>query len=108
MYPAITAGVTVFLDSKDLPITYANVNPTRRKPVNCCIGPYEIHRILGNAVELYLPDDMTIYDTVSISSLKVHCMDNSRIVWQPLAQAMPPSQLQITTQVLREQVGNTK
>jgi hypothetical protein len=26
--PAITAGAKVFLDTKDLPITYANVNPT--------------------------------------------------------------------------------
>jgi len=26
--PAITAGAKVFLDTKDLPITYANVDPT--------------------------------------------------------------------------------
>jgi hypothetical protein len=31
--PAIPAGAKVFLDTKDLPITNANVNPTRRKLV---------------------------------------------------------------------------
>jgi transposase InsO family protein len=40
--PAITAGAKVFLDTKDLPITYANVNPTRRKLIHRYIGPYEI------------------------------------------------------------------
>jgi hypothetical protein len=40
--PAIAAGTNVFLDTKDFPITYANVNPTRRKLVYHYIGPYEI------------------------------------------------------------------
>jgi hypothetical protein len=40
--PAITTGAKVFLDTKDLPITYANVNPMRCKLVHCYIGPYEI------------------------------------------------------------------
>jgi len=39
---AITASVIVFLERKDLPITYANVNPTRRELVHRYIGPYEI------------------------------------------------------------------
>jgi len=37
---AITAGAKVFLDPKDLPITYANVNPTRCKLVHRYIGSY--------------------------------------------------------------------
>jgi len=40
--PAITAGMKVFLDRKDLSITYANVNPAQSKLVHHCIGPYEI------------------------------------------------------------------
>jgi hypothetical protein len=39
---AITTGAKVFLDTKDLPITYAKVNPTRRKLVHHYIGPHEI------------------------------------------------------------------
>jgi len=40
--PAITTGAKVFLDTEDLAITYANVNPMQRKVVHHCIGPYEI------------------------------------------------------------------
>lgn len=32
--PAITAGASVFLDSEDLPIRYANFSPMRRKLVH--------------------------------------------------------------------------
>jgi hypothetical protein len=32
--PAITAGAKEFLDSKDLPMTYANIHPTHRKLVH--------------------------------------------------------------------------
>jgi hypothetical protein len=81
--PAITAGAKVFLDTKDLPVTYANVNPTRRKLVHRYIGPYEILRIRGNAVELDLPNDMMIHDTVNVSRLKIDRTDNSRIAWRP-------------------------
>jgi len=80
---AIIAGAKVFLDTKDLPITYANANRTRRKLVHRYIGPYEILRIRGNAVELYLPDDMMIHDTVNVSRLKVHRTDDSTIAWRP-------------------------
>jgi hypothetical protein len=81
--PAINAGARVFLDTKDLPITYANGNPTRRKLVHRHIGPYEILQIGGNAVELDLPKDMTIHDTVNISRLNVDHTDDSRIAWRP-------------------------
>jgi len=74
--PAITAGVKVFLDTKDLPITYANVNHTQRKLVHRYIGPYEILRIRRNAVELVLPYDMTIHDTVNVTRLKVDRTDD--------------------------------
>jgi len=80
--PAITAGANVFLDTKDLPITYANVNPTRRKLVHLYIGPYEILQIRGNAVELDLPNEMAIHDTVNVSRLKVDHTDDSRIAWR--------------------------
>jgi hypothetical protein len=84
--PAITVCAKGFLDTKDLPITYANVNPTRRKLVHCYIGPYEILRIRGNAAELDLPNDLTIHDTVNVSRLKVDCTDDSRIAWR-----LPPA-----------------
>jgi hypothetical protein len=87
--PAITAGPIVFLDTKDLPITYANVNITRRILVHHYIGPYEILRIRGNTVELDLPNDMTMHDTVNVCRLKVDRMDDSRIAWRP-----PPSPVQ--------------
>jgi hypothetical protein len=80
--PAITAGGKVFLDSKDLPITYANVNPTRHMLVHRYIGPYEILRICRKAVELDLPNDMTIHDTVNVSRLIVDRTDDSRIAWR--------------------------
>ena len=85
--PAITPGMKVFPDTKDLPSTYANVNPTGRKLVHRYIGPYEILRIRGNAIELDLPNNMTIYDTVNVSRLKVDRTDDSRIAWRP----PPPS-----------------
>jgi hypothetical protein len=80
---AITASAKVFLDTKDLPITYANVNPTRCKLVHRYIGSYKMLRIRGNAIELDLPNDMTIHNTVNVSRLKVDCTDDSRIAWWP-------------------------
>jgi len=81
--PAITASAKVFLDTKDSPITYANVNPMQCRLVHRYIGPSEILRIRGNAVELVLPNDMTICDTVNVSRLKVDRTDDSRITWLP-------------------------
>jgi hypothetical protein len=77
--PTITTGANIILDTNDLPITYANVNPTQRKLVHCYIGPYQILRICGNAVELDLRNNMTIDDTVNVSKLKVDRTDDSRI-----------------------------
>jgi hypothetical protein len=82
--PAINCGAKVFLDTQDLPITNANVNPIRCKLVNHDIGPYKILRICRNAVKLDLPNDMTIYDTVNVSRLKVDCTDDSRVIGWPL------------------------
>jgi len=81
--PTITAGAKVFLDTQDLPITYANVNPTRRELVHRYIGPYEILRIRGNAVELDLSNNMTIHNTVNASRRKVDRTEDSRIAWRP-------------------------
>jgi len=83
IHPAITTGAEVFIDTQDLPITYANVNPTRPKLVHCYIGRNAILPIYGNDVELDLPNDKTIYDTVNIRRLKVDRADNSRIAWWP-------------------------
>ena len=44
---------------------------------------YEILQIHGNAVELDLPNDLTIYDTVNVSRLKVDRTDDSSIAWGP-------------------------
>jgi hypothetical protein len=69
--------VKVFIDTKDMPITYTNCDPMRRKLVHQYIGPYEILRIRGNAVEVDLPNDMTIHNRVNVSRLKVDRMDDS-------------------------------
>jgi hypothetical protein len=82
--PRIKAGAKVFLDAKDLPITYANVRPHRRKLIHRYLGPYEIVRLVGpNAVELDLPNDMQIHDVVNVSRLKVDRTDNERIYVTP-------------------------
>jgi len=88
---AITAGANVFLDTKDLPITYTNVNPTRCKLVHGYVSPYEILQIGRAAVKLDLPNDMWIHATVTISRLKVDRMDNSTVTWQP-----PPPPVRIS------------
>jgi len=77
--PTITAGGNVFSDTKNLPITYTKVNPARRKLVHHYIGPPEILRIRGNTIELDLPYDITIYNTVMVSTLKVAHTDDCRI-----------------------------
>ena len=79
--PAITARAKVFFDTKDLPITYANVIPMRRKLVHHFIGPYEILRICGKTVGLDLPNNMTIYDTVNVSRFIVDRTVDSRVAW---------------------------
>ena len=73
----------LFSDTKDLAITYANVNPTRRELLHHYIGPHEILRIRGNAVKLDLPNNMTIHDTVKVSRLDVDRMHDSKIAWRP-------------------------
>jgi len=81
--PDITAGAKLYLDNKDLPITYGNFNLTWRKLVHRHIGPYEILRIYSNAVELDLRNNMTIYDTVNVSRVNIHRMDDTTVVWRP-------------------------
>jgi hypothetical protein len=81
--PAITTCVKVFIDTKDMPITYTNCDPMRRKLVHHYLGSYEILRIRGNAVDVDLPNDMTIHNTVNVSRLKVDCTDDSSVGWRP-------------------------
>ena len=40
--PTITAGAKDFVNTQDLPITYANVNRTLGKLEHSYIGPYKI------------------------------------------------------------------
>ena len=54
----------------------------RRELVHRYIGPYEILQIRGNALELDLPNEMTIHETVNVSRLKVDRTDDSRIAWR--------------------------
>jgi hypothetical protein len=84
--PAATAGAKVFLDSKDLPITYPNINPKHRKLIHRYIAPYEILRIRGNAVEQDIPNNMKSYDTVNVSRLEVAPTEDSRGAW-----GLPPA-----------------
>jgi len=101
---AITAGAKVFLDTEDLPITYANINPTWRKLVHHYIGPEETFRICGTAVELDLLDDMTIYATVNVSRLKVERTDHSSVIW--LSLSLPVGTCHTHTSYLIESLKN--
>jgi hypothetical protein len=83
--PAITAVAKIFLETKDLPNTYANVNPTQCKLVHRYISQLVIVRIRGNTIKLDLPNDMTIHDTVNVSRLNVDPTDYSRVTWRPPA-----------------------
>jgi len=47
------------------------------------IGLYKILQIRGNTVQPDLPNDMTIYDTVNVSRLKVDRTDDSWVTWRP-------------------------
>jgi hypothetical protein len=81
---SIKKGAKVFLDAKDLPITYANVRPNRRKLIHRYLGPYQIVRMTNpNAVELDLPNDMAIHDVVNVSRLKLDRTDDERIYVTP-------------------------
>jgi hypothetical protein len=81
--PAITASAKVFLDTNDLPITNANVNPTRHKLVHHYIGPYNILRIRENTIEPNIANYIMIYNTVTVSRLKGDQTNHSRIAWRP-------------------------
>lgn len=82
--PEIKKGAMVFLDAKNLPITYANVSPGKRKLIHRFIGPYKIVRMINqNAVELDLPKDMKIHDVVNVSRLKLDKTTRERIYITP-------------------------
>jgi hypothetical protein len=78
------------LDTKDLPITYANVNTTQHKLVHRYIGPNQTLQTLGNTVKPDTPNDITIYDTVPVSRVKLDHTDDSKV-------ARPPPPLQVQT-----------
>jgi len=79
--PTITAGAKDFVNTQDLPITYANVNPTLGKLEHSYIGPYKIIWIHGNAVQPDLQNCMTIHHTVNVSRLKDDRKADSRVAW---------------------------
>ena len=75
----LQVGDLVMLNTKDLPITYASQDPSRRKLQYPWAGPYRIIMFRGpNAVELELPKDMSIHDTVNVSRLKKYIADPTR------------------------------
>jgi hypothetical protein len=80
--PTITASAKVFLDQKDLPLTYTNINSMHRKLVHRYIAPCQILCIYGNAINVDIPNNMTISDTVINSMLKVNRTDNSMVAWR--------------------------
>jgi hypothetical protein len=103
--PRMRVGSKVFLDTKDLPITYTNVRPNRQKLVHRYLGPYTIRKMMNpNAVELDLPNDMQIHDVVNVSRLKVDRTDNDRIYVTP----PPPMRTSRsgTTHVIEAVVGH--
>jgi hypothetical protein len=82
--PKIQVGSKVFLDVRDLPITYANVRPGSRKLIHRYLGPYEVVRFINpNAVELDLPNDMQIHDVINVSRLKADRTNDERIYITP-------------------------
>jgi hypothetical protein len=61
----------MMLSTKDLPITNANQDPSRRKLQHLWARSYKITKFRGpNTVELELLADMMIHDTVNISRVK--------------------------------------
>jgi hypothetical protein len=74
----VEVGDFVMLSTKDLPITYANQDPSRRKLQHPWAGSYKIIKFRGpNAVELELPADMTIHDTENVSRIKKYTADQA-------------------------------
>jgi len=79
----IPASVMVFLGTQDLPLPYANINPTWDKLVHLYIGPDEILQICGYVIEIHLRNNMLICDTVIVSRCKIDHTDNCRVCWLP-------------------------
>jgi hypothetical protein len=72
----LQVGDLVMLNTKDLPITYTSQDPSLRKLQHPRAGPYRIIKFRGpNAVELELPTDMAIHDTVNVSRVKKYIAD---------------------------------
>jgi hypothetical protein len=66
------------LSTKNLTITYTNLDPSRRNLQLPWAGPFKIIKFRGrNAVELELPADMTIHDPVNIGRRKKYTADRA-------------------------------
>jgi hypothetical protein len=67
------------LSTENLPITYTNLDPSRRNLQHPGAGPYKIIKFRQrNAVELELPADMTIHDPVHVGRRKKYTADRER------------------------------
>ena len=81
-------GNLVMLNTKDLEITYASQDHSCWKLQHQWAGPYRIIKFQeSDTVELELPNDMTIHNTVNISRLKTYIAD---LIWEK----SPPSSIQ--------------
>jgi hypothetical protein len=75
----LEVGDFMMLSTKDLPITNANQDPSRWKLQHPWARPCKITKFRGpNTVELELPADMTIDDTVNVSTFKKYTTDRAR------------------------------
>lgn len=72
----LDVGDLMMLSTKDLPITYANKDPSERKLQHPWAGLFKIIKYCRpNAVELELPADMMLHDTETISRLRKFTAD---------------------------------
>jgi hypothetical protein len=84
----LQVGDNMMLNTKQLPITYDSQDPSHRKFQHPSAGPYKVIRFQGpNAVEIELPIDRSIHDTVNISRLQKYIAD-------PIRENQPPSPVQ--------------
>lgn len=68
---AVTQGDSVFLSTKNLPGTYANVSDSSTKMQHRFAGPFTIKRMINpNAAELEIPKDLEIASSQNVSNFK--------------------------------------
>jgi len=79
-----SVGDSVFLNTKNLPIGYANDDPHRRKLQHPYAGPFKlIERIGDNAFRLDIPTHWPLHDVFNVDRFKRNDVDNSRPILPP-------------------------